>query len=439
LFVRQHLTRAVVLLIGTLAAVAVGTQAASAAAEPDDDRVHIVGGLEDTRTDPPSPVEGVLIQVFDDQDELLGEDRSNAKGRFDIPLPGPSIDVLGNTYRVVLDDDTLPEDSYLTNEDDVERTITIQTDANQSVNYDIGPDIFAEDPWYEQAADLAVSGIVLGLLLALASLGLSMVFGTTGLVNFSHGELFTFGAIVTFYFDSSLGVPVILAAVIAVAISAVFGFGQDRVLWRPLRKRGSGVIAMMIITIGFGLMLRNLYQYFAGSSAHNYTQYATVKPWNLGPVSLTPKDLLVAGVCVAVLVGVSLAVTKTRLGKAIRAVADNPALAASSGIHVDRVITVVWVVGTALAGLGGIMFGLTQGFDYQVGFKILLLLFASVILGGLGTIWGVMAGSLVVGLLIEESTLVVASELKYSLALGIMIIILLVRPQGLLGQRERVG
>lgn len=436
---RQHLTRGVVLLIGVLVAVLTGAVASAAAAEPDDDRVHIVGGLDDTRTDPPSPVEGVLIQVFDEQDELVGEDRSNAKGRFDIPLPGASIDVLGNTYRIVLDDSTLPEDSYLTDEGDVERTFTIQTDQNQPVNYDIGPDIFTEDPWYEQAADLAVSGIVLGLLLALASLGLSMVFGTTGMVNFSHGELFTFGAIVTFYFDSSLGVPLVLAAVITVGISAVFGYTQDRVIWRPLRKRGSGVVAMMIITIGFGLMLRNIYQYFAGGSAHNYTQYATVDPWNIGPISVTPKDLLVAAVCVAVLVGVSLAVTKTRLGKAIRAVADNPALAASSGIHVDRVITVVWIVGTALAGLGGIMFGMTQGFDYQVGFKILLLLFASVILGGLGTIWGVMAGSLVVGLLIEESTLVVASELKYSLALGIMIVILLVRPQGLLGRRERVG
>lgn len=436
---RQHLTRTVVLLIGILAALGAGAGAASAATEAQDDQIHIVGVLKDTRTTPPSPVEDVLIEVYDEQDELVGEDRSNAEGRFDIPLPGESIDVLGNTYRVVLDDETLPEDSYLTDEDDVERTFTIKTDQNQSVNYDIGPDIFAGDPWYEQAADLAVSGLVLGLLLALASLGLSMVFGTMGLTNFSHGELFTFGAIVTFYFDSSIGLPVIAAAVIAVALAACFGFAQDRVIWRPLRRRGTSVIAMMIMTIGFGLMLRNLYQYFTGADAHNFTQYTTVEPWNLGPISVTSKELIVMALCVIVLVGVSLAVTKTRLGKAIRAVADNPSLAASSGINVDRVITVVWVVGTALAGLGGIMFGLTQGFDYQVGFKILLLLFASVILGGLGTIWGVMAGSLIVGLLIEESTLIFANELKQSVALGILIVILLWRPQGLLGQRERIG
>jgi branched-subunit amino acid ABC-type transport system permease component len=438
--VRQHLIRTIVLLVGTLAAVAVN--AGSSHAAPDarqDDRIHIVGLLDDTRTSPPSPVEGVVIQVYDEQDELVGEDQSNAKGRFDIPLPGESIDVLGNTYRVVIDDDTLPEDSYLTDPDDIERTFQINTDTNQSVNYDIGPDIFQEDPWYEQAADLARSGIILGLLLALASLGLSMVFGTTGLTNFSHGELFTLGALVAYYFDSSIGLPVILAAVIAVALCGVFGFAQDVGLWRPLRKHGASIVAMMIISIGFGLALRNIYQYFAGAEAHNYTQYTTVEPWHIGPVDLTPKELIVAGICVVVLVGVSLAVTQTRLGKAIRAVSDNPALAASSGIHVDRVINVVWVSGTALAGLGGIMFGLTQGFDYQVGFKVLLLMFAAVVLGGLGTIWGVMVGSLVVGLLIEESTLFVASELKYSLALAVLIIVLLVRPQGLLGHRERAG
>jgi branched-subunit amino acid ABC-type transport system permease component len=433
--VRQHLTRGVVLLIGVLVAVLSGAVASAATAQPDD-RVHIVGLLEDTRTEPPSPVEGVVIQVFDEQDELVGEDSSNAKGRFDIPLPGESIDVLGNTYRVVLDDSTLPEDSYLTDPDDVERTFTIQTDQNYAVNFDIGPDIFAEDPWYERAADLAVSGIVLGLLLALASLGLSLVFGTTGLTNFSHGELFTFGALVAFIFDRDVGLPLILAAVIAVALSAGFGYAQDAGLWRPLRRRGTGIIAMMIISIGLSLFLRNLYQYVMGPDPQNYTQYTAVEPWTIGPIEITSKDLAAALICAAVLILVSIVVTKTRLGKATRAVADNPALAASSGINVDRVVTVVWVSGTALAGLGGFMFGLTSGFDYQTGFKVLLLMFASVILGGLGTIWGVMAGSLIIGLAVEESSLVVAAEFKYALALGLLIV---VRPQGLLGRRERVG
>jgi branched-chain amino acid transport system permease protein len=132
-------------------------------------------------------------------------------------------------------------------------------------------------------------------------------------------------------------------------------------------------------------------------------------------------------------------VQRTRIGKATRAVADNPALAASSGINVDRVISVVWSVGAGLAGLSGVLLGMTQGFDYQLGFKILLLVFAAVVLGGLGSVWGALLGSFIIGIFIEVSTLVIPSELKFVGALVVLIIVLLLRPQGLLGRAERVG
>jgi branched-chain amino acid transport system permease protein len=145
------------------------------------------------------------------------------------------------------------------------------------------------------------------------------------------------------------------------------------------------------------------------------------------------------GVAATFMIVVSLVLLKTRAGKAVRAVSDNPALAASSGIYVDRVVTNVWVVGTALAGLAGILFGLIQSVDYLMGVRILLLIFAAVILGGLGTAWGAMLGGIVVGIFVEVSTLVIPSELKNAGALAILVIILLIRPQGLLGRRERVG
>ncbi|MBA2559497.1 MAG: branched-chain amino acid ABC transporter permease, partial [Propionibacteriales bacterium] len=157
------------------------------------------------------------------------------------------------------------------------------------------------------------------------------------------------------------------------------------------------------------------------------------------PVLITPKDLLVSLVAIIVLVLVTLALQKTRIGKATRAVADNPALASSSGINVDYVISIVWIGGAALAGLSGFLLGMTQGFDFQLGFKILLLVFAAVTLGGLGTIWGALLGSLVVGIFIEVSTLVIPAELKFAGALAVLIVVLLVRPQGLLGRAERVG
>ena len=136
---------------------------------------------------------------------------------------------------------------------------------------------------------------------------------------------------------------------------------------------------------------------------------------------------------------VSTALVTTRVGKATRAVADNPALASATGIDVDRVISVVWTVGAALAGLCGFLLATSIQVNFQAGAQLLLLMFAAVTLGGLGTVWGAMLGSVIVGIFIEVSTLVIPSELKYAGALFILILVLLVRPQGLLGRRERVG
>jgi branched-chain amino acid transport system permease protein len=130
---------------------------------------------------------------------------------------------------------------------------------------------------------------------------------------------------------------------------------------------------------------------------------------------------------------------KSKLGKASRAVADNPALAAASGIDVERVINVVWILGAVLAGYAGVMMGLNQGVQFIMGSDTLLLIFAAVTLGGLGTAFGAIVGSMIVGLFIQLSTLIIPTELKYVGALAVLIIILLVRPQGIMGRKERIG
>jgi branched-chain amino acid transport system permease protein len=281
----------------------------------------------------------------------------------------------------------------------------------------------------------------------MAALGLSMIFGTTGLTNFAHGELVTFGALVAYFVDQLPGairiggvnLTVVVAVLVAFIAGGAFGFLNDKALWKPLRSRGTGIIAMMIVSIGLSIFLRNVFQYVAGGQNHNYSQYSAVVPWEIGPLLVTPKDLIVVLVGLAVLVTVSLLLAYTRIGKATRAVADNPALASSSGINVERVISVVWTGGAALAALSGVLLGLTQGFDYQLGFKILLLIFAAVVLGGLGTIWGAMVGAFIIGIFIEVSTLFIPAELKFVGALVVLIIVLLIRPQGLLGKAQRVG
>ena len=290
-----------------------------------------------------------------------------------------------------------------------------------------------------EVAQLTAQGLRFGLIIALASIGLSLIFGTTGLTNFAHGELVTVGALVAYFFNVTVGMPLVVAAAITLVVSGLFGYGNDRLLWGPLRSRGTGLIAMMIVSIGLAIVLRYGALYVFGGSTRSYGDYVAQRGIDLGLVTLRPIDLFSMGLAVVVLVLVGVALLRTRLGKATRAVSDNPALASASGIDVDRVIQTVWVAGTVLAGLAGILLGMAQGLNFQMGQQVLLLVFAAVVLGGLGTAFGALAGSIVVGLFIELSTLVVPTELKSVGALGVLILILLVRPQGLLGRRERVG
>jgi branched-chain amino acid transport system permease protein len=422
------MTAILALLMGTLFVVGSALPAHAAPTE-----LAIQGALTDT-TDPqnPEPVEGVKLTVTDSDGDEVGEATSDAEGRFAIPVPE------NGEYTIEIDPESLPEGTFLRNEEDVERTVRV-LGFSATVQFQIGPDTRETTGTFERAIELFANGLLFGLILALASLGLSMIFGTTGLTNFAHGELVTLGALLTLTFNVTVGLPLALAGLIAVLLCAVFGWLQDVGFWRPLRRRGTGVIAMMIVSIGMSIFLRYGYQYIYGGGTRTYAEYVTQEPPGLGPISLFPKDLVGAAISVAVLVAVSIALQRTRIGKATRAVADNTALSASTGINVDRVISVVWIVGTALAGLAGVLLGLTQQVEFQMGFKILLLVFAAVVLGGLGTIWGAMLGSVLVGIFIEMSTLVIPAELKYVGALAVLIIALLIRPQGLLGRAQRVG
>ncbi len=420
-------------------------EASCALAEPtDDDTISILGRICDRRESPQAPVEGVSVTVEDDAGEVVGDGVSGPDGTFVIDLPGTAIDNLGKDFTVKLDEDTLPDD---TKPEVTERTISVNLDTDQSVTFPIGAAGPAGTGKLTEALQLTIGGIVFSVLLAMGALGLSMIFGTTGLTNFAHGELITFGALVAFAVDRLPGaieigganVTVIVGVVAAFVVSAAFGWLNDAALWRPLRRRGSGLVAMMIVSIGLSIFLRNIYQYFAGAQSQNYSQYSAVQPWEIGQILLTPKELLVTIVGVVVLVTTVCLLQYTRIGKATRAVSDNPGLASATGINVERVINVVWIGGAALAGLAGALLGLTQGFDYQLGFKLLLLVFAAVVLGGLGTISGAIVGAFIIGLFTELSTLFVPAEFKFVGALLVLIVVLLIRPQGLLGRAQRIG
>ncbi|HEU0214556.1 MAG TPA: branched-chain amino acid ABC transporter permease [Jiangellaceae bacterium] len=435
----RRLAVAVAGLLAALAVVVVGTGTAWAQEEESPESIR--GFLRNDGV----PVEGVTITVSGDDGEV-GSAETDAEGAWEVPVPGPG------SYEVVLDTETLPSDVPGVVSDTI--TTTVNPLQDKAVLFRIGEpgsdtggggdtttvpaEGSTETAQPSQIWQLVASGLRFGLILGLAALGLSLIFGTMGLTNFAHGELVTFGAIVAWFLNDA-GLPLIAAAALAVVLSGAFGWVQDVGFWRPLRRRGSGLIAMMIISIGVGLILRYLYLYFFAGQRRSYNQYVVQRALDFGPFGYAPRDLWIMGVALVVLGLVATALIKTRIGKATRAVSDNPALASASGIDVDRVITTVWIVGTALAGLAGVLFGLIQQVDYLLGFRVLLLVFAAVVLGGLGTAWGAMIGALVVGVFVEVSTLLIPSELKYAGVLAVLILILLVRPQGILGRAERIG
>ena len=283
-----------------------------------------------------------------------------------------------------------------------------------------------------------VTGLIFGLLLALAAIGLSLIYGTTGLNNFAHGELVTFGALMAYTFSGILGWPAYFAIPAAVVLGGAFGWVQDAGLWKPLRRRGLGLIPLMIVTIGLSLVLRYVFVFIWG--ADRLSLPASPTPFLvIGPVSLRFTDVAGAITAIVLLLAVAFVLLRTKIGKATRAVADNRSLAAASGINVEGVIRVVWVGGAALAALSGIFIAYYQSLRWDTGASILLLIFAAVTLGGLGTAFGALVGSIIVGLIVETSTLWIPSDLKYAGALVVLIIILLFRPQGILGRRERIG
>ncbi|MFC9090218.1 branched-chain amino acid ABC transporter permease [Nocardiopsis dassonvillei] len=470
-------------------------------------------------------VEGIMITVYDGEDEV-GAAETDSEGMWEVGLPGPG------TYRVVVDQESVPgefaviEALFVDGETEVEveaddrRPLIVALEAagaageasaspSQEETEDSGgeaadeeslaPNTDAGGSFADRAIQLTAAGLLFGLVIAVSAIGLSLIFGTTKLINFAHGDLVTFGAMIALLFSTGaagmgnallalfaglgaavligaflegrlsrtalivaqwlsifagialatvLGVmgdavgwsvPLWLAAVVAVLMGAVLGGSMERYIWRPLRHRNVAMIQMFIVSIGLALVVRHVILVLFGAGRERYAGFQLQEMVRLGPVSMPPRDLVVMAVAIVVLVGVACLLQFTRIGKAMRAVSDNRDLAESSGIDVDRVTLYVWGLGGGLAALGGVLYGLNQVVEYEMGFRLLLMMFAAVILGGLGTAYGAMVGGLAVGLVAMLSTLWFPSQLMQAWALALMILMLLVRPQGLLGRRERVG
>lgn len=380
--------------------------------------------------------EGVAaVRIVVEGDGFAGEALTADDGTWLLAVPG------GGSYTVAVDLDTIPEGLGFADESRASTTVLVFEGREKLVRFSLGEGVGGQTASvWSRIPQLTVDGLIFGIVLALAAVGLSLVFGTTKLTNFAHGELVALGALVTYFFSSIVGFPLILAAAVGVVVCGFLGgWLQNRVLWRPLRRRGTGIIAAMIVSIGLGFLLRYFFLFIFGGQTRQFDAYAGQSGIAIGPVLVTPKDLISSAVGIVLIGATTWWLLKTKAGKATRAVSDNPALASASGIEVEKVISTVWVLGAGLASFAGIMIGLQAGVSWQMGFTVLLLIFAGTVLGGLGTAFGAILGSIIVGVMTQLSTLILPTELKYVGALVILIVILLVRPQGILGRSERVG
>jgi neutral amino acid transport system permease protein len=399
------------------------------------DRANPVEGVDVTLTKPDGTTETQTteadgkfsFQVTESGDYLVGIDQETMPEGIEFKPPPGALRGEGDTYKVTID---------ITRVTAAGRPGTAAT-----VLLDVGPPAEEARGLLDKLTQSAFNGLRLGLLLALASVGLSLIYGTTGLSNFAHAEQVTLGGMLAYLFVNQGGLPLLVGGALVVAACGFTGWFQDRLLWQPLRRRGLGLTQMMIVTIGLSLAIQYTFQYFVGSrTVRVVVDNPTVT--SFGPIITTDQSLVAMVISAVVLAGVGFALLRTRIGRATRAVSDNPALAQASGIDTDKVIRLVWTVAMALAGLSGILYALvTNGIKWDTGLQILLLLFAAVTLGGLGTAFGALVGSLIIGFIVEMAPLLpfVPGDFKYAAALLILILVLLVRPQGLLGKAQRVG
>jgi len=422
------------ILAVTAAALYVLMLAAPALAQQEGEAIK--GTMEYIDADTRDPVEGIVVRISLDGTEIA-TGTSGPDGVWIVEVPGPG------TYQVEVDLDSMPDGIALTDPDRrVLPEVAVREGSTKVVRFALGPGVSSTVGTWDRVGGLFIIGMKFGAIIALASIGLSLVFSVTGLVNFAHGDVVTLGAVLAFFLNASPMGPewhILLAAIPAIALAAAFGGGQEFLIWRPLRRRQMGLVSMIVISIGLSFAVRYLILVAFTGLPRPYTNWVIQDHITVLGISMVPKNLFIIGFTIVVLAAVGIFLQRTKLGTAMRAVADNSDLAESSGIDVQRVILVTWVIGSGLAALGGIMFGISEQVQWDMGFKLLLLIFAAVILGGLGTAFGAMLGGFVIGVAVEMSTLWVPTEFKTVIALGILVLMLLVRPQGLLGARERIG
>lgn len=283
-----------------------------------------------------------------------------------------------------------------------------------------------------------INGLSLGAIYALGAVGLTLVYGILKLVNFAHGDFLTFGAYMAYLVNVTWELPLVFGIAFAIVLTALLGVLLERGMFAPMRRRGAGVLQLLLMTLALGFVIRYSIQ-FAWSTELRHLDINRSAVVDLpGDLRVGRTALVVIVVGFVTLVATGLMLRMTLLGKRMRALSDNLDLAETSGIDTSRVILWTWIFAAGLAGLAGVFAGAITQLQPELGFELLLPIFAAVVLGGIGNAFGALTAGLVLGVVIEWSTLFMASGLKLVVGFGILIIVLMIRPEGIFGRARTV-
>lgn len=280
-----------------------------------------------------------------------------------------------------------------------------------------------------QLAQLFVNGISVGSIIALAAIGLTLTYGILRLSNFAHGDFMTLGAYMTLL-ANTLGVNIWLAMVLGAIVTILGVLLSEKLIWSPMRSKRASSTTLIIISIGLALLIRNGIILIWGANNQRY-DLPVAEAMSILGLQIPFYNLIVIGLAIGAIAALHYLLQNTRIGKAMRAVADDIDLARVTGIKVDQVIIWTWVIAGGLTALGGSMLGLVEAVRPNMGWFLILPMFAAVILGGIGNPYGAIAGALVIGVVQEVSTYWLPTEYKLGVALLVMVLVLLIRPQGL--------
>jgi neutral amino acid transport system permease protein len=266
---------------------------------------------------------------------------------------------------------------------------------------------------------------------------LTLVYGILKLTNFAHGDFLTFGAYMAYLVNVTWGMPLVAAIFWAMIATALLGILFERLLWGPMRRQHAGFLQLILMSIGLAFVLRAVIQWFWSTDIRTL-DVDTISTVEFLGLRIGQTELMVVIVGIGVIVATGLVLRFTMLGKRMRALSDDLELAETAGIDTRRVILYTWIFSGALAGLAGVLAAATQNLRPELGFELLLPIFAAVILGGIGDAFGALAAGVVIGVMTEWSTLIIDARWKTAVGFVVLILVLVIRPQGIFGRAKAV-